>query len=158
MYHQNESLKTGWAVQGRKLSALIRNDILNIISQQAQQSLPTSSELTLLTQNHILNIISQQNWQSLCNAYICTNIIDEYSTSVRIMYVISHTTYVVFVNFIYEYGDLQFKVHSKQQIFEKIVHGNFIIPLRVFARNLQSYGHGFFKFRFVGDQTPRTGI
>ena len=39
---------------------------------------------------------------------------------------VSHTTYVVCANFIHEWRDLQFKVHSERQIFEKPFHGNFI--------------------------------
>ena len=39
---------------------------------------------------------------------------------------VSHTTYVVCVNFIHEWRDLQFKVDSERQIFEKLFHGNFI--------------------------------
>ena len=39
---------------------------------------------------------------------------------------VSHTTYVMCVNFICEWGDLQFKVDSERQIFEKLFHGRFI--------------------------------
>ena len=38
----------------------------------------------------------------------------------------SHTTHVVYVNFIHEQRDLQFNVDSERQIFEKLFHGSFI--------------------------------
>ena len=38
----------------------------------------------------------------------------------------SHTTYVEGVNFIREWRELQFKVHSERQILGKLFHGNFI--------------------------------
>ena len=38
----------------------------------------------------------------------------------------SHTTYIVCVNFIHKWRDLQFKVVSERQIFEKLFHGNLI--------------------------------
>ena len=57
--------------------------------------------------------------------------------SVRIINLVSHTTYVVCVNFIHKCRDLQFKVDSERQIFRETFHGNFILfTLRVFARNL----------------------
>ena len=40
----------------------------------------------------------------------------------------SHTTYVMCVNFIHKRRDLQFKVDSERQIFEKLFHVNFINP------------------------------
>ena len=48
---------------------------------------------------------------------------------------VSHTTYVVCVNFIHEWRDLQFKVDSERQIFEKLFMA-ILFTLRVFARNL----------------------
>ena len=44
-------------------------------------------------------------------------IIGHYNLSVRIIDLVSHTTYVVCVNFIHKWRDLQFKVDSEQQIF-----------------------------------------
>ena len=38
----------------------------------------------------------------------------------------SHTTHVVWVNFIRKWRDLQFNVDSEQQIFEKLFNGRFI--------------------------------
>ena len=46
-----------------------------------------------------------------------TYIIVHYNPSVRIIDLVSHTTYVVFVNFIHKWRDLQFKVDSERQIF-----------------------------------------
>ena len=55
-----------------------------------------------------------------------TYIIGHYNLSVRIIDLVSHTTYVVCDNFIHKWQDLQFKVDSEQQIFGEIFHGNFI--------------------------------
>ena len=52
--------------------------------------------------------------------HILKNIIDHYNPSVRIIDLASHTTYVVCVNFIHNWWDLQFKVDSERQIFEKL--------------------------------------
>ena len=49
--------------------------------------------------------------------YIYTYIIKHYNPSVRIIDPVSHTNYVVCVNFIHKWRDLQFKVDSEQQIF-----------------------------------------
>ena len=40
-----------------------------------------------------------------------------YNPSVRIIDLVSHTTYIVCVNFIHKWLDLQFKVDSERQIF-----------------------------------------
>ena len=48
--------------------------------------------------------------------YIHTYIIGHYNPSVRIIDLVSHTTYVVCVNFIHKWRDLQFKVDSERQI------------------------------------------
>ena len=40
-----------------------------------------------------------------------------YNHSVRIINLVSHTTYVVCVNFIHQWRDLQFKVESEQLVF-----------------------------------------
>ena len=60
------------------------------------------------------------------NKYIQTYIIAHYNPSVRIIDLVSHTTYVVCVNFIHNWRDLQFKVDSERQIFWETFHGNFI--------------------------------
>ena len=44
-------------------------------------------------------------------------IIGHYNPSVRIIELVSHTTYVVCVNFIHKWRDLHFKVDSERQIF-----------------------------------------
>ena len=48
---------------------------------------------------------------------------------------VSHTTYVVCVNFLHTWRDLQFKVDSEWQIFEKLFMA-ILFTLRAFARNL----------------------
>ena len=56
----------------------------------------------------------------------CTYIIGHYNPSVRIIDLVSHTTYVVCVNFLHKWRDLQFKVDSERQIFFwETFHGNF---------------------------------
>ena len=45
-----------------------------------------------------------------------TYIIGHYNPSVRIIDLVSHTIYVVCVNFIHKWRDLQFKVDSERQI------------------------------------------
>ena len=49
-----------------------------------------------------------------------------YNPSVRIIVLVSHTTYVMCVNFKHKWRDLQFKVESERQIFWETFHGNFI--------------------------------
>ena len=53
--------------------------------------------------------------------YICalniSYIIGHYNPSVRITGLVSHTTYVVCVNFIHKWRDLQFKIDSERKIF-----------------------------------------
>ena len=46
-----------------------------------------------------------------------TYIIGHYKPSVRIIDLVSHTTYIVFVTFMQKWRDLQFKVDSERQIF-----------------------------------------
>ena len=52
-------------------------------------------------------------------------IIGHYNPSVRIIDLVSHTTYVVCVKFIREWRGLQFKFDTEQQIFWETFHGNF---------------------------------
>ena len=56
------------------------------------------------------------------NAYI----IGHNNPSVSIINLVSHTNYVLCVNFIHKWRDLQFKVDSERQIFWETFHGNFI--------------------------------
>ena len=64
------------------------------------------------------------------------NIIGHYNPSVRIIDLVSHTTYVVCVNFIHKWRNLQFKVDSERQIFFEKLFMAVLITHRVFARNL----------------------
>ena len=77
-----------------------------------------------------LNLLSITNWMELfiflilCinkiflkiigYFYIHTYIIDHYNPSVRIIDLVSHNTYVVCVNFIHKWRELQFKVDSER--------------------------------------------
>ena len=55
-----------------------------------------------------------------------TYIIGHYNPSVRIIDLVSHTTYVVCGNFIHKWRDLQFKVDTDLQNFWQTFHGKFI--------------------------------
>ena len=55
---------------------------------------------------------------SLCHIHI--HIIGHYNPSVR-----SQTNYVVRVNFVHKFRDLQFKVDTERQIFWETSHSNF---------------------------------
>ena len=70
------------------------------------------------------------------NVNIHTYIIGYYNPSVRIIDLVSHTTYVVCVNFVHTWRDLQFKVDSERQIFFEKLFMAILFTLRVFARNL----------------------
>ena len=68
---------------------------------------------------------------------IHTYIIGHYNPSVRIIDLVSHTTYFVCVNFIDKWRDLQFTVDTERQIyFLRNFSWQFLFTLRVFARNL----------------------
>ena len=67
---------------------------------------------------------------------LCLHIYN-WSLQPRIIDLISHTTYIVSVNFVHMWRDLQFKVDSERQIFEKLFTA-VLFTLRVFARNLLS--------------------
>ena len=70
--------------------------------------------------------------------YTHTYIIGHYNPSVRIIYLVSHTTYVVCVNFIHKWRDLQFKVDSERQIlFWETFHGNFIYSQSFFQKSAE---------------------
>ena len=64
-----------------------------------------------------------------------TYIIGRYNPSARIIDRVSHNIYIVCVNLIHKWRDLQFKVNSERQIFEKLFMA-ILFTLRVFARNL----------------------
>ena len=59
-----------------------------------------------------------------------------YNPSVSIINLVSHTTYVECVNFIYKRRGLQFKVDSERQIFFfwDTFHGNFIFNSQSFCQ------------------------
>ena len=82
--------------------------------------------------------------------YIHTYIIGHYNPSVRIIELASHTTYVVYVNFIHKWRDLEFKVDSEQQIFL------ILLTLRAFARNLLRGNRRRNTFVFCFDVWPGT--
>ena len=59
--------------------------------------------------------------------YMHTYTIGHYNPSVRIIDLVSHTTYVVCVNFIHKWRDLLFTVDSERQIFRETFHDNFYL-------------------------------
>ena len=68
-------------------------------------------------------VLRRNTWFSVIHTYI----IGQYNpTSVRIIELVSHTTYVVCVNFTHKWRDLQFKVDSERQFFEKLFMTYFI--------------------------------
>ena len=69
----------------------------------------------------------------LFESTIHTYIIGHYNSSAGIISLVSHTTYVVCVSFIYKWRDLQFKANNR--VFEKLLMA-FFFTLRVFAINL----------------------
>ena len=54
------------------------------------------------------------------------NMFDIHTSLVRITDLVSNTTYVVCVNFVHKWRDLQFKVDSERKIFWETFHANFI--------------------------------
>ena len=62
---------------------------------------------------------------TVCFLFWNTYIIGHYNPSVWIIDLVSHTTYVVCVNFIHKWRDLQFKVDSERHIIWETFHGNF---------------------------------
>ena len=61
--------------------------------------------------------LKEYKFEVLIHTYIHTHIIDHYNPSVRIIDLVPHITYVVCVNLIHKWQDLQFKVDSERQIF-----------------------------------------
>ena len=70
-----------------------------------------SKEIYFKHSNLFYNIVILAHY-----SYI-TYIIGRYNPSVRIIDLVSHTTYVVCVNFIHKWRDQQFNVDSERQIF-----------------------------------------
>ena len=90
------------------------------------------SEETLNSYNYFR---LHQIWATVGNRLLfntitkCTyihNKISHYNPSARIIDLVSHTTYVVCVNFLHEWRHLQFNIDSERQIFEKLFHVNVI--------------------------------
>ena len=55
-----------------------------------------------------------------------THIIGHYNSAVGIIDLVSHTTYIMCINFILKWWDLQFKVDYERQILYETFHDNFI--------------------------------
>ena len=81
--------------------------------------------LNNLSQKELLLIDLLYRWSCQSNRNKHTYIIGDCNPSVRIIDLISHTAYVVCVNFIQKWRDLKFNVDSERQIFWETFHGNF---------------------------------
>ena len=89
----------------------------------------------------------------LCSTYV----IGHYNPSVRIINLVSHTTYVVgCVNFIHKWQDLQFKVDSERQIFWETFNGNFIYSLSFCQKSAERESPKKYFFVFCFDVWPGT--
>ena len=89
--------------------------------------------------------INVKNYNSILHTYIN---LQSFSPDYDLA---SHTTYIVWVNFIHKRRDLQFKVDSKRQIFEKLFMA-ILFTLRISVRNLLKGSirrNIFFVFRFI---------
>ena len=75
----------------------------------------------------IAEALSMQYIKSKVHTYLLTYLIGHYNPSVRIIALVSHTTYVMCVNSMLKWWDLQFKVDSERQIFWETFHGNFYL-------------------------------
>ena len=96
-----------------------------------KQKSNTTFEKHMKTHTHFYhshNLIARTNtdfWKSYeksvykcsIHIHIYIYIIGHYNPSVRIIDLVSYTTYVVCVNFLHKWRDLQFKVDSERQIF-----------------------------------------
>ena len=70
----------------------------------------------------------KSKWQSKLWVLLNTYIVSHYKPSVRVIELVSHTTYVVFFLILYvKWRDLQFKVDSERQIFWETFHCNFYL-------------------------------
>ena len=74
-------------------------------------------------------------WNSICRGLEMIGLF-HYNPSVRIIDLVSHNTYVVCVNFIHKWRDLQFKVDFENTDFLRKLFMAILFTLRVFARNL----------------------
>ena len=104
---------------------------INVIVKQYMIIGSSNSKIRTLTVDN--GYICQISCHFLSLFYIHTYRIGHYNTSVRI-YLVSHTTYVVCINFIHKRQHLQFKVDSERLNFWETFHGNFIFTLKVYAR------------------------
>ena len=84
--------------------------------------------------NHLHRLIPQPevHWSFLYNIH--TYILGSLQPLIRIIDLVSHTTYVVCVNFIHKWRDLQFKVDSERQIFFRNLSWQFLIYSHSFCQ------------------------
>ena len=107
--------------------------------QNTQYSIELSIHKPPSAFNTTYTIQSRVNCSNMLTSILptYTYIIGHYNPLVRIIDLVSHTIYVVCVNFIHKWrGTYSFKVDSERQIFFKKLFMAILFALRVFARNL----------------------
>ena len=92
----------------------------------------TGHKIRLILNETVISRFGEINWPPRSYTYI----IGHYNPSVRIIDLVSYTTYVVCVKLIHKWRNLQFKVDRERQIFWETFHQFLFTLRRVFARNL----------------------
>ena len=80
------------------------------------------------------SIMLKQLQDCLESYYIHTYKFGHYNPTVRIINLVFYTAYVVCVNFIHKWRDLQFKVDSERPIFWETFHGDFLFYFQSFCQ------------------------
>ena len=81
-------------------------------------------------------------------------IIRHYNPSIRIIDLVSHTTYLARVNFIREWQNLQFNIDSEQQFFETLIYGRFIYSQNFRQKSAETKSPKKYFLFFVFDVWP----
>ena len=84
-------------------------------------NLPIANKIIYLTPMDRKVKFTTQPLHILYLYYIHTYIIGHYNPSVNIIDPVSHITYVVCVNFVHKWRDLQFKIDSERQTFSEFL-------------------------------------
>ena len=116
-----------------------QNSMKSINGLVKERSVFFKPNVMIVQRDHSIHCIALNSlWPDIhtSGCYSVSYIIGHYKPSVRIIDLVSNTTYVVCVNFIHKWRDIQLKVDSERQISRETFHGNSYLSLRVFARNL----------------------
>ena len=116
----------------RPLQSFTSSEICHLCAKPSSELIFTLPAFARVAINYAEYIYLRELMDRNINTYI----IGHYNPSVRIIDLVSHTTYVKCVNFIHKWRDLQFKVDSERQIFWETFHGNFIYYQRKFFLKL----------------------